>query len=74
VETLRARITSLEAANRDTVAVLESKTTALIDSLEIASVKFLNSITERQTHDTSAPTAAPSTTPPRAAAAARGSI
>jgi nucleoprotein TPR len=28
VETLRARITSLEAANRDTVAVLESKTTA----------------------------------------------
>jgi nucleoprotein TPR len=28
VETLRARITSLEVANRDTVAVLESKTTA----------------------------------------------
>jgi hypothetical protein len=28
---------------------LESKTTSLIDSLEIASVKFLNSITERQT-------------------------
>jgi len=27
---------------------LEAKTTALIDSLEIASVKFLNSITERQ--------------------------
>src|ERR1700760_56881 len=27
---------------------LESKTTSLIDSLEIASVKFLNSITERQ--------------------------
>lgn len=28
VETLRARITSLESANRDTVALLESKTTA----------------------------------------------
>jgi hypothetical protein len=52
---------------------LESKTTNLIDSLEIASVKFLNSITERQ-HDgvPQAPAApAPQT---RAPAAARGSI
>jgi biopolymer transport protein ExbB/TolQ len=29
-------------------AVLQTKTTELIDSLEMASVKFLNSITERQ--------------------------
>jgi hypothetical protein len=52
---------------------LESKTTSLIDSLEIASVKFLNSITERQTdkgHEPAAPTA-PSV---RAPAAARSSI
>jgi biopolymer transport protein ExbB len=28
-------------------SVLQSKTTALIDNLELASVKFLNSITER---------------------------
>ncbi|GAC1310404.1 MAG: MotA/TolQ/ExbB proton channel family protein [Steroidobacteraceae bacterium] len=48
---------------------LESKTTALIDSLEIASVKFLNSLTERQ-YD-----AAPAAPPVRAPApAARGSI
>ena len=33
---------------------LESKTTNMIDSLEIASVKFLNSITERQ-HDAPVP-------------------
>ena len=53
---------------------LESKTTSMIDSLEIASVKFLNSITERQ-HDTAAPqtpTAPPA--PSRAPAAARGTI
>jgi biopolymer transport protein ExbB/TolQ len=50
---------------------LESKTTSLIDSLEIASVKFLNSITERQVgHEAAAP-AAPSV---RAPAAARGTI
>jgi biopolymer transport protein ExbB len=51
---------------------LESKTTSLIDSLEIASVKFLNSITERQTdkaHEPASPT--PSV---RSPAAARGSI
>ena len=29
-------------------AVLQTKTTELIDSLEMASVKFLNAITERQ--------------------------
>jgi hypothetical protein len=28
-------------------AVLQTKTTELIDSLEMASVKFLNSVTER---------------------------
>ena len=48
---------------------LESKTTSLIDSLEIASVKFLNSITERQTEP-----ATPAAPPVRAPAAARGSI
>src|SRR5450432_1846753 len=51
---------------------LESKTTSLIDSLEIASVKFLNSITERQTdkaHEPASPT--PSV---RSSAAARSSI
>jgi biopolymer transport protein ExbB/TolQ len=40
---------------------LEAKTTSLIDSLEIAVVKFLNSITERYSEP-----AAPSTTPPMA--------
>jgi hypothetical protein len=29
-------------------ALLQTKTTELIDSLEMASVKFLNAITERQ--------------------------
>ncbi len=46
---------------------LEAKTTALIDSLEIASVKFLNSVTERSTEAPAAP-AAPAMAP-RAAAA-----
>jgi len=51
---------------------LESKTTSLIDSLEIASVKFLNSITERQ-HEAPAAPQAPAA--PRApATAARGTI
>jgi len=45
---------------------LEAKTTSLIDSLEIASVKFLNSVTERS--DAQAAPAAPMVTP-RAAAA-----
>ncbi len=52
---------------------LESKTTALIDSLEIASVKFLNSITERaerQPHEGAAGAPAGA----RAPAAARGTI
>jgi hypothetical protein len=52
---------------------LESKTTSLIDSLEIASVKFLNSITERQSEPTHAP-AAPPAPAPRAPTAARGTI
>jgi len=46
---------------------LEAKTTALIDSLEIASVKFLNSVTERSSEVPVAP-AAPAAAP-RAAAA-----
>jgi biopolymer transport protein ExbB len=46
---------------------LEAKTTALIDSLEIASVKFLNSVTERSTEVPVAP--APPAAAPRAAAA-----
>src|SRR6266481_854165 len=50
---------------------LESKTTSLIDSLEIASVKFLNSITERQSEPAHAPAAPPAS---RAPAAARGTI
>lgn len=45
---------------------LEAKTTALIDSLEIAVVKFLNSITERYSEPTSPPAAAHM--PPRAPA------
>jgi len=49
---------------------LESKTTALIDSLEIASVKFLNSITERQ-HE-SAPAAQAPAGPVAQARAAAG--
>jgi biopolymer transport protein ExbB/TolQ len=51
---------------------LESKTTSLIDSLEIASVKFLNSITERQ-HESAAPQA-PAAAARAPAAAARGTI
>jgi len=49
---------------------LESKTTALIDSLEIAVVKFLNSITERYSEPTGsspAPTMAPRAPAPRPA-------
>jgi biopolymer transport protein ExbB len=53
---------------------LESKTTSLIDSLEIASVKFLNSITERQTDRPAHEPAAPAAPTARAPAAARGSI
>ena len=45
---------------------LESKTTSLIDSLEIAVVKFLNAITERQGEAAPAVAAAPQA-PPRAA-------
>jgi len=52
---------------------LESKTTSLIDSLEIASVKFLNSITERQGQEAAAAPPGPAA-PVRATAAARGAI
>jgi hypothetical protein len=52
---------------------LESKTTSLIDSLEIASVKFLNSITERQ-HETPAAPQAPAPSARAPAAAARSTI
>ena len=51
---------------------LEAKTTALIDSLEIASVKFLNSITERS-NEAAAPQA-PAPTVRAPAAAARSTI
>jgi biopolymer transport protein ExbB len=53
---------------------LESKTTSLIDSLEIASVKFLNSITERQADRPSHEPAAAAAPAARAPAAARGTI
>jgi biopolymer transport protein ExbB/TolQ len=59
---------------------LESKTTALIDSLEIASIKFLNSVAERggETVAAAAPAAAAGVRAPTAAssaaASARGTI
>ena len=46
---------------------LEAKTTALIDSLEIAVVKFLNAITERQGDAATPAAAAAPQVPPRAA-------
>jgi len=46
---------------------LEAKTTALIDSLEIAVVKFLNAITERQGDAATPAAAAAPQSPPRAA-------
>jgi biopolymer transport protein ExbB/TolQ len=54
---------------------LEAKTTSLIDSLEIAVVKFLNSITERQGEQAAAPpapaaVATPAPMPPRTPPAA----
>jgi len=54
---------------------LESKTTNMIDSLEIASVKFLNSVTERQ-HEAPVPQSPPAPPTPqnRAPAAARGTV
>jgi hypothetical protein len=52
--------------------VLEAKTTSLIDSLEIAALKFLNSISERTTAGNGAPPA-PSVPPtPRGPLPARG--
>jgi biopolymer transport protein ExbB len=38
-------------------ALLQTKTTELIDSLEMASVKFLNAVTERALHERAAPPA-----------------
>jgi biopolymer transport protein ExbB/TolQ len=51
---------------------LESKSTSLIDSLEIASVKFLNSITERTGEVAAAPQASMAAAP--RAAPARSTI
>ena len=51
---------------------LESKTTALIDSLEIAALKFLNCVTERSAGTPPPATAASQPVPPRAPAPARG--
>jgi hypothetical protein len=53
---------------------LESKTTSLIDSLEIASVKFLNSITERTERPAHEPVPAATPSAPRSPAAARSTI
>ena len=47
--------------------ILETKTTSLVDSLEIAVVKFLNAITERQSEAAPAQAAAAPQAPPRAA-------
>jgi len=44
-------------------AVLQTKTTELIDSLEMASVKFLNAITERKAPTVSAQPAARAAAP-----------
>ncbi len=53
---------------------LESKTTALIDSLEIGALKFLNSVTERTAGNATPPPAAAGAppVPPRAPIPARG--
>ncbi len=53
---------------------LESKTTALIDSLEIGALKFLNTITERSAGNVAAPPPAPATptASPRGPVTARG--
>ena len=53
---------------------LEAKTTSLIDSLEIASVKFLNSISERQESGAAAVQAAAPAVRAPAPTAARGTI
>jgi biopolymer transport protein ExbB/TolQ len=50
---------------------LEAKTTALIDSLEIASVKFLNSVSERSSEVQAPAPAAAAAPAPRAAAVRR---
>jgi biopolymer transport protein ExbB len=45
--------------------LLQTKTTEIIDSLEMASVKFLNAITERASGDAAAAAAAPAAKPAR---------
>jgi hypothetical protein len=45
---------------------LETRTTALIDSLEIAALKFLNAVTERATPAPQTPAAAPAPAAPAA--------
>ncbi len=51
---------------------LESKTTSLIDSLEVGALKFLNTITDRAASQNAAPPPAPVTPPRGAPATARG--
>lgn len=52
--------------------VLETKTTALIDSLEIAALKFLNAISERTAAGNAPPTAPSAPPSPRGPLPARG--
>jgi biopolymer transport protein ExbB/TolQ len=51
---------------------LETKTTELVDSLEVASIKFLNSITERRQDGTEPAVAAPGATRPASPVRAGG--
>lgn len=51
---------------------LESKTTSLIDSLEVGALKFLNTITDRAASQNATPPQAPVTPPRGAPATARG--
>jgi biopolymer transport protein ExbB/TolQ len=51
---------------------LESKTTSLIDSLEIGALKFLNTITERSSGNAAQPPPSVPPVPPRGAVPARG--
>jgi len=53
---------------------LEAKTTKLIDSLEIASVKFLNSVTERHQDELVQDATAAAAQPPRGRAAGQGAV
>jgi hypothetical protein len=51
--------------------MLQTKTTEIIDSLEMASVKFLNAITERASGD-AGPAPAPAPAPSKTGDAPRG--